>query len=367
MDLKKLSELIFGKPKQKTVYTPIEAERIKDNEIIKKQQQKIVTQEVQLAKIKALEKQSAEKEKEKDKESERNKKLKEQELDLKANIHGKVIKLGKFYKKLYSDKNFRDKLEIVDKHDETVIGKFGDFVLMEGGYFGIIDREGELRAKGKTLNQVLYKPDGFENQARRGRFTLPVDKDGNWLEDIDYVEINEPMESNFDEETGKIRWSRVKTSNVKKVVARLVGEKNEIAQELEYEENVNIKLKSQIDDLTRALRKFQNEADISSTELDKALLRTSEIERRFYDVHSQVVKLMEVKATYEQLINAKDNQIQIVISKLDKFTDPQYELIKTSIMDDLERAKELLPEKVEIKQEAPIPVREPAKPGEVIK
>jgi Skp family chaperone for outer membrane proteins len=129
----KILEIIFGKPKQKTVYTPIDAERIKDNEIIKKQQQKIVAQEVQLSRQKAIDKQKEEREKEKDKESERNKKLKEQEKDLKANIHGKTIKLGKFYQKLFTDKAFREKLEIVDKYDEVVLGKFGDFVLMEGG------------------------------------------------------------------------------------------------------------------------------------------------------------------------------------------------------------------------------------------
>lgn len=125
----------LGFDSRKTVYTPLNEEEIKTNEKIKALAQKVQSQQSQLARVQAKEKEKQDREKERDKESEVNKKLKEQELDLKAKKYGKKIKLSKFYKHLLADKKFKNKLEICDKNDEVVLGKFGDFVILEGGNF----------------------------------------------------------------------------------------------------------------------------------------------------------------------------------------------------------------------------------------
>lgn len=213
----------------KKVYIPLDEDTIKRDDKIKELVKEVNTLKEQIAKESAKKKQDSEKIDEKKLENDFNKKLNEQKLDLEAKKYGKKIKLSKFYKHLFKDDKFKERLEITDKNDEVVLGKFGDFVILEGGKLGIEDSEGNLMSYGRSLNQVLYKPDAFENMAKRGRFTIPMDKDGNWIEDIEYKEIPEPLDSEFDEETGKIKhinWSKVKTSEVKKVIARILEEKN---------------------------------------------------------------------------------------------------------------------------------------------
>ena len=228
------------------VYTHLDEDRLKDNELIRALQQQNMAKDSQLSKIFAKEKEKKDKIKEKDKESEINKKLLEQKADLDANKHGKVIKLHKFYYDLLVKEKWKKKpLEIVDKNDEVVLANFGDFGIMTGGKLCIMDDKGELMAYGKNLSHVLYKPDAFENMVRRGRFTIPMDKDGNWMEDMEYKELPEPLDAEYDQETGKvvrIVWSKIKTSEVKKIIADKMEQIHYLSEELERSDNVIIKL-----------------------------------------------------------------------------------------------------------------------------
>lgn len=359
---------LFGK-KKKNIYMHLDEDLIKNNEIIKAQQQKIMAQEAQLAKIYAEKKAKDEKKDEKAKENEFNKKLVEQKTDLDAHRHGKIIKLSKFYKHYFEDKKFRDSLEIRDKNNETVLAQFGDFGIMSGGNFCILDKDGNLMSYGPTLKNVIYKPDSFENQARDKKILIPMDKDGNWLEDIEYKQINEPLEAEYDDD-GKvirIKWSKVKTSVVKDIIASKMEIINSLQGELEMQEGVNIKLKNKIDNLNRAVRTSNTEVDTLQTDLSKNLNTFLEAQKRFSDLHIQNTKLIELKSMHENLIDKKDEVIDKVIAKLDKYTEPRYQSIKDDIHRDLAFYQKILPEKVEIKEEherEPIPVPQP---GEIIR
>jgi len=358
------------KTTRKKVVSRLDEDRITDNEIIETQQGQIVARDSQIAKIYSKEKLKRDLEKESDKKNELNKKLREQKLDLDANKYGKVIKLKKFYKDLMSNKWKNKPLEITDKNDEVVLGRFGDFGFMEGGKMCIIDDKGEIMSYGKNINQVLYKADAFENMVRRGRFTIPMDKDGNWMEDIEYKEIPEPLDAEFDEETGKIKrivWSKVKTSEVKKVIGLKMEEINMLSQELDLKENTIIKQKKQINDLKRSLMVTETESNISQSELSKNLNIFLESEKRRGEMHTQITKLTELKSMYENLIERKDEVISKMMSKIDQLADPNYEVIKASIKDDLEFYRAMLPEKVEIHQDLPIEQKQLVQPGNPIK
>jgi hypothetical protein len=370
----------FGIDKRKNVYMHLDEDTIKNNEIIKAQQQKIQAQQSQLSKIFAFEKAKKEKDKEKDKESDINKKLNEQRLDLEAHRHGKIMWLGKFYYDIYvKNKNLPGKpcymkkykrfLEITDKNDEIVLGKWGDFGIMEGGKLCIKDSDGNLVSYGKNLNHILYKPDAFENMIRRGRFTIPMDKDGNYIEDLEYKEIQEPLDADYDED-GRIRriiWSKVKTSEVKKVIADKMEKINMLSGDLEMKESIIIKLKNQLDDIRRAMNIYENQSNISQTELSKSLFRFTETEKRLGDLHMQLTKLTELKATYENLLDRKDEVIQNVLKKLELTGESKLDRLRAELKDDLEFYKAILPERVEIKQEAPEEPKMITQPGEVIK
>ncbi|MEK6882591.1 MAG: hypothetical protein AABY22_23420 [Nanoarchaeota archaeon] len=362
--------LDFFFKKRVKVLTHLDPELLKQNEIIQAQQQKIQSQEAQLSQIFAKEKEKRDIENAKDKENELNKKFKEQKEDLDAHRYGKIIKLKNFYKHLLLNKKYRESLEICDKNDEVVLGKFGDFGIMEGGKLCIIDNKGELMAYGKTLSHILYKPDAFENMFRRKRFLIPMDKDGNWTEDIEYKEIPEPMDAEFDEETGQIKriiWSKVKTSEVKKIIANKMEQINSLQTELERQDGVIIILKQEIDDLKRTLRIYNSQSDIAQTNLSKSLSRFLETEKRMGEMHMSLTKLTELKAVYENLIDKKDDIITSLIKKLELTGEPKLDQLKASIKEDIEFYKAVLPDRVEITEEAPKEPKPVTQPGDVIK
>jgi len=365
--------------KDKKIYMNLNEETIKNNEIIQAQQKKIVSQEAQLKKISAKEKENKEKEKNKNKQNEINKSLKEQKLDLEATRHGKVIKLSKFYYDMfvknknkpggpYYIKRLKRYLEITDKNDEVILGKFGDFGIMSGGKLCVIDTDGEIQSAGNTLPQIIFKPESFENQIKRGHIKLPVDKNNNWIEDIDYVEFPEPLNYKFNEEGNiHIEWSKIKRKTVRDIIADKLTEINGLAQELEYAENVNVKIKNELDSVKRALRIFESQGDSAQTELSKSINNINQIGMRFGDVYSQNTKLLELKSTYENLLDRKDEVINNVLKKIELTGEPKLDRLKASLKDDLEFYKAILPDRVEIREEAqplPIPM---AQPGDIIK
>ena len=356
--------------KRKNMYMKLDEETIKTNETIKAQQQVISSQQAQLSKIKSNEKIKKDIEKQKDKDSDLNKALVEQRKDIDANKKGKVIKLSKFYKLLLNSKKFRNKLEICDKNDETVLGKFGDFIILEGGNLGMTFNDGNIASMGKTLSQVIYKPDSFENQARRGRFLCPVDKDGYWLEDLDYKEVNEPLDAQFDEETGKIKWiewSKVKKTEVKKLIASKLEQVNYLTGEIERLETVMQGLKDELYNKDRAMKNYETQVDVAQSDLSKTIDKFNSAFRRVGDMQSQIIKLTELKATYENLLDRKDAIIEQVLRKLELTGDPRSDRIKAGIKDDLEFYKAILPDTVQniVPEEKPQIL--PTQPGEVIK
>lgn len=367
MDL--LNLLQFWKKPEK-VYTQLDEETIKTNERIKMQQSKIASQEAQIVHLLNKERTHQDKKTEEEKQNEQNKKFIEQKQELDEQRNGKVIKLSKFYKHLLTDKKFKDKLEICDKNDEIVIGKFGDFGIMGGGKLCIIDKDGEIMAYGKTLSHVLYKPDAFENMARRGRFLIPRDKDGNFMEDLEYKELPEPIDAVFDEETGKVKriqWSRVKTSEVKKIIADKMEQINNLQGELEMAESHAIKLQRENEDLKRSLKVNKVSADIADGRLSKEIEKLLSSQKAIESMHSQLLKLSEEVATYKTLIDKKDSIIEVVIAKLDRTGDPMTDIIKENIKKELQFYKEILPDRVEVTQEAPPEPKPLAQPGDVIK
>ena len=234
----------------------------------------------------------------------------------------------------------------------------------------IIDNKGEVLSYGKTLNHILYKPGAFENMARRGRFTIPSDKDGNFSEDLEYMEIPEPLDFEFDEETGKIkktRWSKHKFSEVKKVIADKMEKIYFLEGENERLENTLIKLKGMFDTQKRGLNVADEDAQINQSELSKNIGRFLEGEKRVGEMHMQITKLTELKAVYENILDKKDFIINKVLEKLELSGEPKSDLLKEQIKTDLEFYKAILPEKVEVRQEVPQEIRVPIQPGEVIR
>jgi len=159
----------------------------------------------------------------------------------------------------------------------------------------------------------------------------------------------------------------VKVSEVKKVIANYLERMNYLSQELEMKETVIIGLKAQIDDLNRSSRVYEGESYVAQTELSKSLYRFAESDKRMGELHMQLIKLTELKAMYESIIDKKEEVINTLIRKLELTGEPKLDRLRAEIKDDLEFYKNILPEKVETIIEPKIPTITPTQPGEVIK
>lgn len=372
---------IFRKDKRKTVYTPLNEDLIRRDEIVKAQQKKIMAQEAQLSQIYAHEKIKRDKEKDKEKEQKINKKLVEQSEDLRANRMGKMTNLDKFYYHIFFNRipegkisryysNFAKNLEFRDRDNKTVLGKWGGMYIASGGKLVLKDINGDIVSFGKTLSHILYKPDAFENMARDSKLLLPVDENGIHIEDLEDKEIPEPIDFVFDDETGKVKrivFSKVKFTEVRKYIERMAEDKNNLASELERAESVTIKIRRELDDLKRSLRMMEGQYYSAQSELSKNLNVFIETEKRTGDMHTQLVKLIELKSMYELLIEKKDQVIDTVMEKLKLTGERKLDLIKAELKDDLEYYKKILPNRIEIKESIESPSAIPVQPGEIIR
>jgi len=371
----------FSGDKSKRVYTHLDEKTLKENEIIADLKKKNSSLEAQIMHSLVKEKAKRDNVSEKKKENEFNRKLQEQKEELHARKRGKVIDLGKFYYMVFFGRKpprdiytayskWAKRLEICDKNDEIVLAKWGGFGITTGGKLAIIDDNKELMSYGRTLSHILHKPDAFENMARRGRFLIPMDKDGNWIEDIEYQEVPEPLSAEYDEKTGKIKlinWSKVKTSEVVKVIADKMELIHGLEEELESKESLLIKLNARVNDLNRTLNASSHKEEIAQSELSRNLGRFMQNEQAVGDMHIQITKLTEQMAMYKSLLDRKDEIIDRMMEKLTLTGEPKADLIKAEIQHDLQTYKKILPQTVQIIQEVPVEQKHSVQPGEVIK
>jgi ElaB/YqjD/DUF883 family membrane-anchored ribosome-binding protein len=350
--------------KRKDMFMHLDPDRIERDEIIKALIQKNNAQEAQLSRIFANEKEKQESGEQESINQETVHRLNEQKKDIDANKYGKVTSLKLFFNRYFKDKQFRDKLELCDKNGETVLGKFGDLVLMEGGKIGILDSENKLVSYGRTLSQVIYKPDGFENQINRNMILIPCDKDGNWIPDIDYIEMEEPIgyEGEYDGQ-GQIRWGKVKKKELKKLISDKEEQLREVTNNLEREETISQSLKRENDDLKRALEMSKTENYSKQSEVSQITNDFSQVNTKFNELYRRYSNLTELKATYEGLLAEKDAIIEKIKSKLEQTGDTNFEKAKKAVMQDIEFYEEKFKDKsIEISQ----PPEPKVVPGQVL-
>jgi len=355
--------------KRKKILMHLDESQIKENEIIKAQQQKIASYETYFGQLQAREREKKHEEEQEIINQELVEQANEEAKDLKANKYGKVTSLKKFFTKYIYNKQFRNKLELCDKNGEIVLGKFGDIVLMEGGNLGILDSDNKIVSYGKTLSQVIYKSDGFENQINRNMILIPCDKDGNWTPDLDYMQMEEPLgvEGKFDDGTGKIIWGKVKKSEVKKIVARLMQENQEVTQELEMQEQNILELKQSFDDLSRRYKLLENKSHSSESNLSQVMKVHSDMEARWGDMQNRLTNSTELNLMWQQVIDKKDQIINNILNKLEEATNTTYQRVKQEIMNDLQTYKGILPSqnteiiKPEKLEEPPVQPMQPIK------
>lgn len=355
---------LFNIKEKRETYTPIDPEQIKKDETIKALYLKLQSRDAELARKLADEREEIEEDKKRDLEDELKLKLNEQKAELRDQKFKNVFSFLKFYQKLFKDSKFRNQLEIVDRDDETVFAKFGDFRIVDGGKIALVDAQDNLICMGKQLSHIVYKPDSLSNQIKRKKISIPFDK--NFVRIPDVEEILVPnVTKNADGEYQHTVESQQPFIEAIKEREELIDEK---AEEVERLESIVISLNRKLSDLQRTNRIYESQSQVNQSELSKAADISLQHIAKMGDIHRRMVTLQEYQVLHETMIHGLQQVNTTLLSQQEEMgTKTEFRKALMLVQEMLRNAKDLAPrvvhEHIQPEPQKTLPIQ----PGEVLK
>jgi len=349
--LQKFGSWLFNLDESRASTTyPLDQDLIERDSLVNALSKKLQSQDAQISKFLAEEKLKKEKLKQEDFDKDQINELKRQSVESKKKMFDGTIFFRDIYRNVLFKKKIYNKMELTDRNDKVIFGKFGDFVYIPNIGFGIVERNSnKIVSYGPTLDHVIYKPDGLGNQLRRGRILLPVDENFQHLPDIEKVSIPECMR----DEEGGIVWAKVAEKPLLEMVQDKEEEISEFQIYIEKLEKDKIKLVSENRDLRRALSLVQNTSENSQSQLSQAMDKSIQFEQKIGGLQMRVIKMQEVQNINDKLIDALEN---INDNLLRKVEDELSETAKRKARDELQNiiswAKEQIGKTTIIKEDA---------------
>ena len=359
---------LFGGTRREVVM-PLDPDKIKDNETIKALTQQKTARDAQLGKLLAEKHAEREVEKSKDKEKEIIEKLNQQDKEIKNKNVGRLFSLRQFFIDYEKGRRWKDqKLEITDREGKEVLGKFGDIAIGENDTLILLDSHKNPLARGKQLNQIIYKPEALANYIKRKQLPIPyvLDDDGipHFVPDLDNLE-------HFDVSYNKRDNQYELTEEVEERVKHLLIKKHQIISKLRNDkerlENININLKAELDDAKSSSRVLENQSSNYKTQLSKAMDSTIQFETRVSNMQKEISTLRELKALQESTTFTLETINQALLKRVEVLgIRPQIENELNMIIDLIDNLKDKLPHTIIQNIESEKPQPKPVMPGKVI-
>jgi len=373
----------FNIAPEERVRLPLDPGQIKESEHIKALLQQNQGLQAQIAKMKAIEFEKEEAKKAENYQDKIVEKLLDEEKKIKQKRFKHSFSLRYFFNSLGHEKRptkFAKDMDVTDKDDKIIFGKFGDIQIVDNGYFVIKDDKGKTLSTAQDITQLIWKPDGLVNYMKRRRIPLAIDEDRNPAIDLEEIESPELM---FDEnepmtdENGEAvldSYGKPKMGNYRQTIARyrpikeILIEKDiqirNLMKKLERQEAVTITQRDTIYDLNRVVNLLENRASTSQAKISDVMSKYISFENKMGDMQSQIVKQTELKSLYENMTESYKTIIERLMARIEYHGGKtMQELIKADMKDDIDFFYERLPEKVpyipEQKAESP-----PPKPGQ---
>lgn len=355
----------FNKQQKITATFPIDEEMIKKDRIVQEMAKKLQSQDAQLSKIFAEKKSESDKTNPDESLIQKVSELENQKQELTNKKFKNSVSLKKIFKELSKPKYKKKKyqIDVTDKDDKVILGKFNDFIILPDGSFGISGTDGKMLSYGKTLRQVIYKPESLANQFKRRRITLPCNEDYIFIPDIEEYEL---PECSYDEESGKIKWAKIREKPLKKLIIEremLIRDKDMYIEKIEQDK---VDLVRKLRDVERASRIHKNIGETSQTELSKAMDMSIQFEQKVGDLQMRVVKLQELQLINERLLDGIKNINQELVTKAEEMgSKTEFRKALDLTQNLISYAHTKIPKTIiqEVKQEA---VKETIKPGQKV-
>lgn len=349
--------------KPEKILTPYNPD-VEENIIIKEQAKKIQALEGQISKIRA------DKVREKvirdnvSSEIELIEELQKKSQSIEREKYHRPFSLLAFYKRLLTNKNFAEKLELVDKDDKKVFDKFKTFVILDNGSIAIMGKSGEVWAEGNNLDEIIFKPETFKNQIRRGRITLPYDENFNYIPDLEKVMM---PEMSYDEEEDKWNISEERLVPFKEMIIDRDKRIFELREDKKFNEQTIADLRNKVREIDLAVRSWKSQAETSKAELSIALESARDTSSKMAEINRNYVVAQEQKLIVDNLNEKLNNILDKLAEQLeDEKSKTALRLAKDEIQADIGWARTQIPKEIHntIVQESDEPP--PLRDGQVL-
>lgn len=240
------------------------------------------------------------------------KKLREQEEEIKKEDIGNLTSLKKFFNFVDKTKKKRP-FEFADRNDENPF-IFGDINISEKGYFVITDKDKEIKAQFPIFPGMFAKPSALQNQIRRGRILLGVDKDGRYLPDFDDLEIPLPVWNESLQEYEETENLIVKAKKTITEYQDILREKDE---SLKMQEMIVDAQKKDNSDLKRKNEKYRVQFNQYEANMSRLNEEYAEMKSKISYMQSRILELQEISAMKESLASKFEHGYNELLEKFE--------------------------------------------------
>lgn len=358
--IKSFYNWVTSQKNETRVKYPLNPEKVDANIINEALVREVQTLKAQLGKI-SIERKAEETEtKEEEEKQELVDELNTQKVELSEERLGKnPVSLSKFFEFLAKNPKIKDELEVTDRDDKIVFGKFHDLMIGKDNLIILTvkneedQNKGDVVATGYSLDQVIYMPETLATQLKRKRIAINRDEKGRNIPDLEgmYLPVMNPIPDA--DISGDIKYEL--TTEVKEKAIEIMKNYEEKVRDL-IDEKTSLEsalgsTRRKVIDLTSAINVYKQNSESSQSELSKALQSTSQYQMKFGELQRQIVILTEQKASMEQVLQRYELINKELLSKLQDWgTKGDNEIVTNKIQELFEWAKVNLPERITINQ-----------------
>lgn len=283
---------------------------------------------------------------------------KEQEITDKQNaINREIFKdafsLKEFF--TYLAKNPKYEIDVMDRDMSTKLADFGDLVFFNDGELGIIDKNKEVLSKGKSLNNIFFKPGSLMGQINRKVLRLPCDRNFRGLPDLEEIEMPEVT---YNSEKGLIKWAQFSRKPLKKLLVdreETINYQSIMLQE--KEESISMLVKSNREHIRKS-QILESKNKTMETEMSVMMQKYKSMHKKFRNLSAKLAQSQSMRTVAENLKNkykeSLDTLSDFVAEKLSK-TDN--EIFTDKVKDMVDWLNEKIPQ-----PQTPPPIPTPTKP-----
>lgn len=240
------------------------------------------------------------------------KELKEKSDVIEQKKYEGLFSLNSLFLKLSKNKNF--KVELTDKDDSKVFDYFKSFVVMPNGNIGIQGKSGEVWADGKTLNNIIWKPETIGTQVRRKRIQLAYDKDFQYIPDLEKLMM---PEIKYDESDGEFYESEQVMRPFKEMLIERTKEIHSLLEDKAHLEKTNELFHKKIQQIEQAFKVLKQRSEIADSETTKAIGTTIDSLRAIGSISRENAVLQDENLTIRELKEKGESIIEKLMETLE--------------------------------------------------